>query len=63
MKALEGSREGKGEAAFAVLYSCIAYVTSRQERTTTFLSNTSNYMVRLTGIINYIYSLVIHLLI
>jgi hypothetical protein len=30
--ALEGSREGKGEAACAVLYSCIAYITSQQGR-------------------------------
>jgi hypothetical protein len=29
---LEGSREGKGEPACTVLYSCIAYVTSQQGR-------------------------------
>jgi hypothetical protein len=31
-KSLEGSREGKGEAASTVLYSCIDYVASNQGR-------------------------------
>jgi hypothetical protein len=31
-KALEGSREGKGETACTVLYSCIAYITRQQGR-------------------------------
>jgi hypothetical protein len=30
--ALEGSREGRGEAVCSVLYSCKAYVTSQHDR-------------------------------
>jgi hypothetical protein len=44
MKALEGSREGKGQAACTVLYSCTAYITSQQvSQLTDFFKHSQDY--------------------